>query len=175
MKQRFETSQWVPFRFEVVFAFFANPNNLPKLMPEGAQARIEELRIMPAAPSGSNTVDARSQLEIVAGSGSEILLSFRPVPWLPMRLHWLAQISEFQWNSHFCDYQVRGPFARFHHCHRFQAVMQSGAWGTTVTDEIEYSLPLGVLGGLGSGMVRQKLEESFAERQARLIKLIAAS
>jgi ligand-binding SRPBCC domain-containing protein len=175
MKQRFETSQWVPFRFEVVFAFFANPNNLPRLMPEGAQTRIEELRIMPAAPRDANTVGARSQLAIAAGVGSEIPLSFRPAPWLPFRLHWLAQISEFRWNSHFCDYQVRGPFAQFHHCHRFQAAMQSGAWGTTITDEIEYALPLGVLGGLGSGMVRRKLERSFVERQARLIKLIATT
>lgn len=170
MKQKFKTQQWVPFRLEVVFAFFANPRNLPRLMPESSQTRINDLRIV---PPNEHAAPAATALEIVAGTGSEMVVSFRPVPWLPLRTSWLARIVDFQLNSYFCDSQVRGPFAYFHHCHRVRAEMQSGAPGTLVTDEIEYALPFGVLGRLGTGVVHRQLEQSFAERQARLVNLIA--
>lgn len=173
MKKTFETQQWVPFRPEAVFAFFANPRNLPKLMPESSQTRIDELRVVPPDHRGFITTYAVMDREVVAGTGSEMVVSFRPLPWLPLRARWLARITEFRWNSYFCDQQVRGPFARFHHCHRIRAERQSGAWGTLVTDEIEYALPFGPLGQLADGMVRRQLESSFAERQARLVKLIA--
>lgn len=42
MAQRFETRQWVPFPVELVFAFFANPSNLPHLMPPRLKTRIED-------------------------------------------------------------------------------------------------------------------------------------
>lgn len=173
MKQKFETRQWVPFRLEVVFAFFANPRNLPRLMPQSSQTRIDELRVVPPDERSAPAIHAGMQKEIVAGIGTEMLVSFRPVPWLPVRAAWLARITEFQWNNHFCDQQVRGPFACFYHCHRLRAEMQSGAWGTLVIDDIEFALPFGPLGRIGSGMVRHQLENSFAERQARLIQLIA--
>jgi ligand-binding SRPBCC domain-containing protein len=175
MKQKFETRQWVPFRLEVVFAFFANPRNLPRLMPESSQMRIDELRVVPPDDQVASGIHAVLQREIAAGAGSEMVVSFRPVPWLPLRASWLARITEFKWNSHFCDSQVRGPFAHFYHCHRIRAEMQSGAWGTLVTDEIEFALPFGPLGRIASGMVRRQLEKSFAQRQARLIQLIANS
>jgi ligand-binding SRPBCC domain-containing protein len=174
MKQKFEARQWVPFRLEVVFAFFANPRNLPRLMPESSQTRIDQLRLVAPDQPGSAS-SALLEREIVAGSGSEMVVSFRPVPWLPLRAKWLARITEFQWNSHFCDQQVRGPFAHFRHCHRIQAERQSGVWGTLVTDEIEYALPFGPLGRIASGIVRRQMETSFAERQARLVQLIARS
>ena len=50
MVQRFETDQWVPFPVELVFAFFANPSNLPHLVPAKQKARIEDLRLQPPPP-----------------------------------------------------------------------------------------------------------------------------
>jgi ligand-binding SRPBCC domain-containing protein len=68
------------------------------------------------------------------------------MPRFPFRAKWVARITEFVWNSHFCDTQVRGPFSYFHHCHRVRAERRNGAIGTVVTDEIEYELPFGALG-----------------------------
>jgi ligand-binding SRPBCC domain-containing protein len=172
MANRYATSQWVPIRQEVVFAFFANPHNLPKLMPEASQMRIEELRIVPAHSKGSNTGSAMPNLQFAAGIGTEMLISFRPVPWLPFRATWLARITKFAWGSHFCDEQVRGPFAIFRHCHRLRSQVQSGVCGTVVTDHIIYALPFGALGRIGSIIVRRQLERTFAERQERLVRLI---
>jgi len=172
MASRFTTSQWVPFRQEVVFAFFANPHNLPKLMPESSQTRIDQLRIVPPDqdPRASETHDS-----VAAGIGSEIQVSFRPVPWLPLRASWLARITEFSWGSHFCDEQVRGPFALFRHCHRTAAQMQSGVMGTLVSDQIDYALPLESVGRLASSIVQRQLEKTFAERQQRLVQVIASN
>ena len=33
---------------------------------------------------------------VVAGEGSVITISFRPIPWVPLRLEWDAYIAEFR-------------------------------------------------------------------------------
>ncbi len=110
MTQRFETRQWVPFPVELVFAFFANPSNLPHLMPPKMKGRIEDVRLQPPPPRPVAADRARRFQSVAAGEGSEILISFCPVSWLPQRVSWMARITEFAWNSHFIDEQVRGPF-----------------------------------------------------------------
>ena len=108
-----------------------------------------------------------------SGEGSEIRISFRPVPFLPLRVSWLAGITEFQWNSHFKDEQVRGPFATFRHRHGTLPETRNGKAGTLVIDEIDYALPFGPLGRLASPLVRRQLRRSFALRQKRLPQMLA--
>jgi ligand-binding SRPBCC domain-containing protein len=43
----------------------------------------------------------------------------------------------------FVDEQLEGPFARWHHAHRFA---DDGAGGTVMTDLVEFTAPLGPLG-----------------------------
>jgi ligand-binding SRPBCC domain-containing protein len=87
----------------------------------------------------------------------------------------MTRITEFVWNSHFCDEQVRGPFSEFRHRHGIQAEARDGQEGTLVSDEIEYALPYGFIGRLGGTMVRRKLTQSFAHRQKRLPEILAAA
>ena len=54
MRHRFQTEQWVPYSLERVFAFFADPGNLPPLMPVWQRARVEGANYV--APTGG--VDA---------------------------------------------------------------------------------------------------------------------
>jgi ligand-binding SRPBCC domain-containing protein len=110
---------------------------------------------------------------VAAGVGSEILISFYPIRWFPRRVSWMARITEFEWNSHFCDEQIRGPFHAFQHRHGIQAETRDEVEGTLVTDEIDYSLPFGLLGQLGSALVLRQLEQSFAHRQQRLPEILA--
>jgi ligand-binding SRPBCC domain-containing protein len=175
MTQRFETSQWVPFPVELVFAFFTNPANLPHLMPLSMRTRIEDARIQPPPPRPVAADLARRFKSVAAGVGSEILISFYPVAWVPRRVSWMAAITEFEWNSHFADAQVRGPFASFHHRHGIQAEVRDGEEGTLVTDAIEFELPFGVLGRLGGAFVRRNMKRSFAYRQKRLPEILSAA
>lgn len=175
MAQRFETRQWVPFSVELVFAFFANPANLPHMFPPMLEARVEDLRLAapPARPVAQDP--ERRFLSVAAGAGSEILISFRAFPWAPSRLSWLARIVEFAWNSHFIDEQVRGPFSLFRHRHGIAAEMREGAEGTLVSDEIEFALPFGLIGRMGESIARRQLEKSFAFRHKRLPEILAVA
>lgn len=175
MMQRLETEQWVPYPVELVFAFFANPANLPCLMPPKLVTRIEDARMMPPPPRPLAADESRRFKSIAAGVGSEILISFYPIAWVPRRVSWLARVTKFEWNSHFCDTQVRGPFATFNHRHGIRAEVRDGQEGTLVSDKVEFSLPYGWLGGIAGAIVKRQLASSFAYRQKRLPEILAAA
>lgn len=145
MRHTFRSEQWLPFPVPVVFAFFANPKNLPPLMPAWQQARIDELHLIapPAPPPGS-------PVKLGTGVGTTMVLSFRAVPLLPLRLRWHALIPEFTWNDHFCDLQTAGPFRYWRHCHSVRAETHEGREGSVVCDQVEYELPGGRLGDLAN-------------------------
>jgi ligand-binding SRPBCC domain-containing protein len=150
--RHFQTEQWVPYPKERVFAFFANPANLPPLMPAWQQAKIEKADLTTT----------------YAEEGSVILISFRPLPFVPLRMMWEACITDFRWNEYFCDEQRKGPFRYFRHCHRVKDEERAGTQGTTVTDAVDYELPLGPPAGL-------MLKPLFAHRQKLLPRLLAQS
>src|SRR4051794_30291626 len=113
MTHTFRTVQWVPFPVGEVFAFFANPGNLPPLMPAWQKARIEEMNLIPPPQREQNGANTPA-----AGAGSQMTISFRAIPLLPVRLLWDAEIVDFEWNCTFADEQrSRGPFRYWLHRH----------------------------------------------------------
>jgi ligand-binding SRPBCC domain-containing protein len=151
---RFE--QWVPVPLDRVFRFFSDPRNLPRLMPPELGARIES--IAPPPP---------------ARVGTEITLSVRLLPPLPIRTPWIARIVELVPGSHFADVQVKGPFRAWRHRHGFEAALRDGTDGTIVRDEVEFELGFGPLGDAAARLlVGPRLEATFAERQRRLSILL---
>jgi ligand-binding SRPBCC domain-containing protein len=72
----------------------------------------------------------------------------------------------------FVDEQVRGPFARFRHQHRFDAT----ATGTRMVDEIAFRAPFGVLGRIAEGLVlRRYLVRLIQERNRSLADELGAA
>jgi len=62
----------------------------------------------------------------------------------------------------FADKMNRGPFARWFHRH---IVTARGAHESTLTDDIDYDLPLGALGRIfGGAIARRELERLFVYR-----------
>jgi ligand-binding SRPBCC domain-containing protein len=173
MARQFETTGWVPFPVELVFAFFANPNNLPHIMPPEIEARIEDVRLQPPPPRPVARDPSRRFKSVAAGAGSEILFSFYPIRWLPQRVSWTSRVIEFEWNSHFTDEQVRGPFTSFRHRHEITADVRDAVEGTKVADSIEYAMPGGIFGNLPASSVWNRLEESFEYRKKRLPEILA--
>jgi ligand-binding SRPBCC domain-containing protein len=174
MTQRFETSQWVPYPVELVFAFFSNPANLPHLMPLELKTRIEDARLTPPPAKPLSPDPARRFTSVSAGIGSEIIITFQPLRWVPKRIGWTARITEFVWNSHFTDEQITGPFASFHHRHGIEPQTQDGIEGTLVSDKIDFALPFGPLGTLASTFLRRQLTSQFTHRQQRLPTILEA-
>jgi ligand-binding SRPBCC domain-containing protein len=162
MRHSFQTEQWVPYPRERVFAFFSDPANLPPLMPGWQRARLERIALV--APPLLSTAS------VAAGVGSLITISFRAIPWVPVRLEWDAYVAEFHWNESFCDEQRRGPFKHFRHCHR----IRDDANGSVVSDTVEYELPLGLLGDFANGLaVKRQIRALFRYRQKMLPLLLA--
>jgi ligand-binding SRPBCC domain-containing protein len=170
MIHRIQFEQWVPFALEKVFLFFANPQNLPRIMPPKTATQLAALRLVPPLTSRGQQV---ANINHLAGAGSEIVTSFRPLPLIPLRTEWIALITEFEWNHHFADIQKKGPFKRFHHRHELSAELREGASGTVVRDLIEYDPGFGPLGEVAQRLfIAPGLKQTFEYRQKMLEKLL---
>ena len=142
-----ESRVWIDRPRPEVFAFFNDPENLPRLTPPGFR-----LRLMRAPPTLS------------AGA----VLDFRVI-WLGVPLRWRAYIREYDPPFRFVDVQVRGPYARWEHRHRF--LEENGA--TLMEDRVTYRLPLGPLGALTQRLVvRRQLQTLWRYRTRRLGELV---
>ena len=169
-----EFVQWVPFPLEDVFLFFSDPHNLPRIMPSATGTRIEQLSLVPPPPApGLNSL---RKPETVAGAGSEIVTSFWIAAPLPFRQQWIARITEFEWNHHFCDVQVKGPFASWRHRYELGIEVRNEGSGTVVRDQVEYEIGYSVLGRAAQKLfVEPQMRSTFAHRQKVLEGLLRAS
>jgi ligand-binding SRPBCC domain-containing protein len=169
MHSHLEFEQWVPFPLGRVFAFFSNPENLPRLMPVSTGTQIIKLNRMPPPTPLAGASDNQA-----AGVGSTIVTSFRVLPALPMRAQWVARITEFEWNHHFADVQDIGPFKSWRHRHEFRAETRDGVPGTIVSDLIDYEIGVGFLDPIVDDLfIRRQMKSIFARRQQTLLKLMA--
>jgi ligand-binding SRPBCC domain-containing protein len=91
-------------------------------------------------------------------------------------VHWVTEITQVKELVHFIDEQRFGPYALWHHQHHFKAV----PGGVEMTDEVNYAIPLGLLGRLAHWIFvgrevnaifdhrYQVLEKYFADRGSKL-------
>ena len=110
-----ERSQWVPAPVAETFAFLSDAANLPSLTPPWLQ-----LRILSPLPSVMRE-----------GASLEYALRLNGIP-----VRWRSRIADWRPGVAFTDEQLRGPHARWLHCHTFRA--ERG--GTRLGDRVEYAL-----------------------------------
>jgi len=80
----------------------------------------------------------------------------------PVSMQWVAEHRDRIPGQQFCDVQISGPFARWEHVHRFEAVDDNSCY---LDDQIDYRLPFGGLGSVfGGPLVQPMLERMFAYR-----------
>lgn len=85
---------------------------------------------------------------------------------LGVRWQLTSRVTALEPPRRFVDEQVRGPFARFRHEHRFEP----SADGARMVDEITFRAPLGPLGWLAEVLVlRRYLPRLIATRNAALV------
>lgn len=85
----------------------------------------------------------------------------------PARVLWEARHFGYQAGVQFCDEQVRGPFAKWVHRHKFVATTA----GTRAEDHVQYRPPAGAL---GRALSRSSLEKSFHRMFAYRHQTLAA-
>lgn len=84
------------------------------------------------------------------------------VPTGPIRQTWVAHHDRCVWGHEFRDVQIKGPFAKFEHTHRF---VPTSPHGCELQDDIHFLPPGGALGRwLGSGFIENKLRTMFDYR-----------
>lgn len=135
-------TQKLPISVEEAWDFFSSPKNLARITP--AHMRFHILGF-----SGGDKMYA----------GQIIRYKINVLPLVPAR--WTSEITHVQAPHFFVDVQRFGPFAMWHHQHRFKEV----PGGVEMTDEVNYAIPLGILGRLAHWMfVRNEVNRIFDHR-----------
>ena len=146
---RLIATQLIPRPIDDVFDFFSRPRNLHRLTPSAMG--FEYL-----------TDDDRMR------AGLEIGYRIRPLFGIP--IGWLTRITEFDPPHGFRDVQLRGPYRRWEHVHRFESV----EGGTLVHDEVQYEVPGGPVGAvLNRLVIRNELQWIFLYRSWAICAALA--
>jgi ligand-binding SRPBCC domain-containing protein len=157
MPYRAQFEQWIPSPLEEVFPFFADPRNLPRIMPAWMGVTIEDTTIVPPPNSPSRDF---------AGEGSTLHASYRTVPFAPFRIRSQARIVDFAMNDFFTDVQDQGPFRSWHHRHEFASETRNGTSGTRLRDRIEYEIGFEPLGWILNVLfIAPQMRRTFAYRR----------
>jgi len=159
-----------------VFLFFADPANLPRVMPPWMAVRIDREKTVPpvGAPTATLNLSSSSGSNRLAGPGSEVEASYRAMPGLPFRIHSVAIITAFSMNRYFEDIQGHGPFKSWHHRHEFAAETRDGISGTVIRDIVDYEVGFGPLGSLANALfVSPQMKRTFAHRQNKVLQLLS--
>ena len=126
---RLTTSIWLPLSREQAWDFFSVPENLGRITPP-------EMNFVIRSGGGMRT-----------HAGQIIAYRVSPVAGIPTP--WVTEISHVVEGEYFVDEQRFGPYAFWHHLHRFTP--EDG--GVRMDDVLHYKLPLGPLGEVGLGLV----------------------
>jgi ligand-binding SRPBCC domain-containing protein len=132
--------------------------------PRGVRLFRAARKPAPHHPVGSGTSDTHT-LAYTHGWGRLIDNRIRL---LGLPGGWRTLISTYDLPRQFVDEQIRGPYAFWHHRHRFEV----GEAGTRVIDEVRYAMPLAGLGRLVHGLwVRPYLRRIFEFRGQVIARL----
>ena len=148
LRQRFAKETIINAPPEIVFEFHKSRDALTLLIPPWENMKVIE---------SSGSLLPGSRVVLRGGLG-------------PLPLQWSAIHTEFDPPHLFADRQESGPFAYWYHRHRF---FEDGQGGTVLMDDVEYALPLGLLGlWAGGWFIRRKLDAMFVYRHETTRQLI---
>ncbi len=147
----FISTQDLPAPRDEVFAFFSDPANLEALTPPWLRFEVLTPKPLPR--------------------GEGALFDYRiRVRGLPLR--WRTLIETFVPGEQFVDRQIAGPYALWHHTHRFEDLPPAAdlpGGGTRMTDQVRYRLGFGIFGRIVTALwVRRDIERIFEYRRQTL-------
>ncbi len=137
--KRFVSEMRIEAPVEVVWDFYSNPHNLPRItLPH------LHLRVLHA--------------DVPMSKGSRITFGVRRGP---VAVTWESVITEYEPMRLFADRQIRGPFGHWLHRHEFESV----DGGTRIRDTVEMSPAHGLVGRMASLFLDHEMHELFRYRE----------
>lgn len=137
----------LPISLDEAWDFFSSPLNLSKITPEEMGFKI-------------TNQPAKTMFE-----GQ--IITYKVSPMFGIKINWMTEITTVFEGKYFIDEQRFGPYALWHHRHEFEEIKG----GVKMIDEVNYKLPLGILGRLAHTLfVRKKLAHIFEYRERILVK-----
>ena len=125
-----------------VFAFFSNPANLEALTPPWLRFEVLTARPLP--------------------QGEGALFDYR-IRVRGLSIRWRTLIETFIPGERFVDRQIAGPYALWHHTHRFEDLPGGG---TRMTDTVRYRVGWGLPGRIVTALwVRRDVARIFEYRR----------
>lgn len=135
---------WVPHELKQVFEYFGDAKNLEAITPPWLNFKIVSM----------------STPEIREGTLIDYKLKVHGFP-----MKWRTLIEDWTPGIQFIDTQLKGPYKKWHHTHRFSKL----AKGTLIEDRVIYRLPGGLLGSaLMGGKIKQDVTEIFKFRTMKI-------
>lgn len=135
-------SQKIGIGIDIAWDFFRNPANLKEITPDHLGFEITKKDLPDEVYQG-------------------LIISYKVKPILGLPLNWVTEITQVSKPYSFIDEQRFGPYKFWHHRHTFESI----PGGTLITDEINYGLPLGIIGRfMNKLMVEKQLNEIFNYR-----------
>lgn len=142
----------LPLTIEAAWDFFSSPTNLKTLTPEYLDFHI---------------TSQGAEEKIYPGQ----IISYTVKPLLKIPFTWVTEITHVEKLRYFIDEQRFGPYAFWHHEHRFMPIQN----GVQMTDKIYYTVGFGPLGkALNKLYIQQQIETIFSFRKAKMISLFGS-
>jgi hypothetical protein len=124
--------------------FSGSAENLPRITPSWLRFTIATRPPLPAI-------------------GQDAVLDYT-IRWMGVPVKWRTKIIDWSPPRQFVDLQIRGPYAMWHHQHRFEPL--AGAGGVRCLDRVIYQLPVPLVRRVvHSAVVRKQLLEIFRHRR----------
>lgn len=139
----FSANQFIPKPRKEVFTFFAKAENLESITPPWLNFHILK----------------KSSPEISEGCIIDYQLRLHG-----LALKWRTLISAWQPDDLFIDDQIKGPYKKWHHTHRFEEV----PGGTLISDEVIFQIPAGIFGKLVKPFILKDIRSIFEFRQKKI-------
>lgn len=138
-------SQVLPVTLEQAWKFFSDPGNLCRLTPRWLHF----------------TMTCGHPEPMYAGQ----ILTYTVQALPGLKTAWVTEITQVDRPRFFVDEQRLGPYAFWHHQHRFQ----EDGHGVSMEDIVSYALPFGFVGDLINRLlIRKRLEAIFDFRRTTL-------
>jgi ligand-binding SRPBCC domain-containing protein len=139
--------QFLPISKVQAWEFFSSPENLAVITPARLNFKILSI-------SGDGHLH----------TGQIIRYKITVLPLI--RMLWETEITEVTEHQSFMDIQRKGPYAYWAHKHTFTEVTD----GVEMTDELEYDLPLGIIGRLAHDLFVAREVRSIFEYRFQVLK-----